>query len=206
MRSKNSKALTKAEAAHLARVKVCGEDGCNRRLAARGLCATHYMRLRRGGLIPVPVVHSDVDYLAARSRMVGGGCLEWQGSKREGYGRLARRGRTWQAHVLSYVANFGPLPDGAQVNHLCHNRACIEPTHLYAGSQTQNMADMRRAGRDNPPKGERNGNSKITPAIVRAIRASSDIARVEAGKHSISISLVYAVRKRLVWRDISDAE
>lgn len=205
MRSKNSKAFTKAESAHLRAVKLCATPDCNRPAVARGLCHTHYMRLRRSGQMAASAPESDQDYISARVTHLGNGCWEWQLSRREGYGRLVRHGKTWQAHAFSYCVHVAPIPSNAQVNHLCHNRSCVNPDHLYAGTQAENVSDMLKAGRGNPLRGARNGNSKVSLEVVCAIRQSNDIARVEAKKHGISLSLVYAIRKGLVWREVDGA-
>lgn len=44
-------------------------------------------------------------------------------------------------------AKIGPLPDGMDVMHLCHNRSCCNPNHLALGSRAENMAMSREAGR-----------------------------------------------------------
>ena len=68
-----------------------------------------------------------------------------------GYGkcRVKRFGRViWRAHVLAWVDANGRLPaEGMQINHTCHNRACINPEHLYEGTHQDNMNDMKSAGR-----------------------------------------------------------
>ena len=68
-----------------------------------------------------------------------------------GYGRCGvnRFGKKiYLAHVLAWVDANGRLPaEGMQINHTCHNRACINPEHLYEGTQTDNMRDMVEAGR-----------------------------------------------------------
>lgn len=52
-----------------------------------------------------------------------------------GYGRFGDQ----RAHRVSYEWEFGPIPDGLQIDHLCRNRACILPEHLEAVTQQENM-------------------------------------------------------------------
>ncbi len=54
----------------------------------------------------------------------GGGALE------NGYGRIYALGLPWKVHRLAWTLLRGPIPAGMTVDHLCHNRACIEPSHL----------------------------------------------------------------------------
>lgn len=61
-------------------------------------------------------------------------CWPWIGAKqREGYGHLSsggKRGQTLKAHRVSYELARGPIPDGHDLDHLCRNRGCVNPSHL----------------------------------------------------------------------------
>lgn len=69
-----------------------------------------------------------------------GGCWEWTGARdREGYGNLTHAGLKWQAHRLSYFAFNGTLPDGLVIDHLCRNRACVNPDHIEMVTDRENI-------------------------------------------------------------------
>lgn len=109
-------------------------------------------------------------------------CWEWQaGKSNKGYGRLWVNGDNVNAHVFSYELHNGPIPRGLFVLHKCDNRRCVNPNHLFLGTQQDNIDDMRAKGRESYPghsgmPGERNGNARFTNEQVKVLREQFLIA------------------------------
>ena len=132
--------------------RTCTIGECEKPLRCRGMCETHYSNMRkhgtpyapprpRGPRVPV------ADVIAARSRREGD-CLIWTGgTDRKGYGELRTGGKTKKAHRLVWEIQNGEIPDGIMLDHICHNKACIEVRHLRFATNQQNQMNRRGPNR-----------------------------------------------------------
>lgn len=77
------------------------------------------------------------------------GCWLWQGytSGKEGYGRIIVNGASLRAHRVSYEAFIGPIPEGMLICHKCDTPLCVNPNHLFIGSNQDNQRDASAKGR-----------------------------------------------------------
>lgn len=81
------------------------------------------------------------------------GCWEWIGTiTNEGYGVFGAEGGFSSAHRFSWKIHYGDIPDGLLVLHKCDNRRCVNPEHLFLGTQSDNMRDKIAKGRRRVPK------------------------------------------------------
>lgn len=88
-----------------------------------------------------------------------------------GYGQFSYKKRNRPAHVWSYIAFKGPVPDGLEVCHECDVRDCCNPTHLWLGTHSQNMLDAVAKNRMTPYPLD------LKMRIIRARGKNGDIAR-----------------------------
>ena len=80
------------------------------------------------------------------------GCWIWNAATRTtGYGVFSYKGKAVTASRVSYILYKGEIPDGLHVLHTCDNRLCVNPDHLFLGTNTDNVEDRkaknRRVGR-----------------------------------------------------------
>lgn len=100
-------------------------------------------------------------------------CWEWQGCtiKKFKHGQFRYKNKGYLAHRVSYEIHIGPIPDGVNVCHSCDNPSCINPAHLFLGSQIDNIADMIKKGRNS--RGEHHS-KKFTDNDVLLMRSLAD--------------------------------
>lgn len=130
-------------------------------------------------------------------------CWNWKGcvvtskhSLHYKWGVLSIRGRTYKASRVSWMLNRGDIPSGANVLHNCDNSLCVNPGHLYLGTQKENIEDMDRKGRrvNKPRYGNNHHNSKLTDDQAAAIRLHIGPARIMADAFGISPEQVRNIR------------
>ena len=118
--------------------------------------------------------NSDLERFWSKVEKSSDGCWYWTASRYpSGYGQFWTGERTTEghpkcvpAHRTSWTIAYGPIPEGMDVLHSCHNPPCVRPWHLKLGTAQDNADDMMLAGRYILPRtaasGSENGNSHLT--------------------------------------------
>jgi hypothetical protein len=134
-------------------------------------------------------------------------CWLWvEYTGRTGYGRLSRGGRKGAlvlAHRLSWELAHGPIADGVHVLHRCDVRNCVRPTHLFLGTQGDNVADAVEKGRHRPPT-PRRLDMRIV-AEIRARRVSGETQQSIANDIGVSRSYISQIAAGKRWPQASRA-
>ena len=102
-------------------------------------------------------------------------CWTWQGAlTSSGYGALSVKAKMQSAHRLAWFLAHGPIPPDMFVLHKCDHPSCVNPDHLFLGTQADNVQDARKKGKYANPKnrvrGDGHGKVKLTIAAVEEIR------------------------------------
>lgn len=120
-------------------------------------------------------------------------CWVWKLARnKDGYGRVRDGGTVKLAHRVEYEEQFGPIPPGLTLDHLCGERGCVNPAHLEPVSLEENR---RRAG-----------SVKLRPEDVQVIRSSGDKQRVLAERFSVSQSQISRTKARKSWASLECPE
>jgi hypothetical protein len=158
-------------------------------------------------------------------------CWVWQKGKSAGrYGAFYQNAK---AHRWSYEQFVGPIADGMVVCHRCDNGLCVNPSHLWTGTQADNVADMIAKGRDRKyfgprpwigkfgddnvsrkyiermPRGAQVNTCKLSEDQVREIRRRYSAGGTSFGKlaaeYAVSKFNIACIIKRKTWKHLNDS-
>jgi len=129
------------------------------------------------------------------------GCWVYPSVDYFGYGRIQVGYKQTKAHRLAWELTKGAIPVGMHVCHKCDNPACVRPSHLFLGTDADNIADMDAKGRGFRP------GVTLDATRVRRIRriyaAGRTSQRALAHKFGVSLSTVSGILRGTRWAHVT---
>lgn len=131
----------------------CSITGCSRSAHCRGWCKAHYEKWRLRGDPEWVRPPAFPENLLQRMEPQPNGCIYFTGAlDKDGYGQITRQGKSTKAHRAAYEHFVGPIPEGHQIDHECHNRdetcaggptcehrRCVNFEHLRTATAKENL-------------------------------------------------------------------
>ncbi len=155
---------------------------------------------------------SNIEYLEERMVIDSiSGCWNWTRSlDSRRYGSAWLNGKKILAHRMSYICFNGDIPNGMCVCHKCDNGKCINPNHLFLGTQRDNMIDASIKGRFNGrtqsfKKGEFHKMAKLSEYDVLAIRRNLRLGMKQkyiANLYKVDQTTISGIKRKKLWTHI----
>jgi hypothetical protein len=147
--------------------------------------------------LKAPSGSSIEERLAYYSRPGKNGCRVWVGYiDCVGYGRLQFEHYYQKAHRLAWRFANGPIPGGMKVLHKCDNRRCINPDHLFIGTQKDNVADMILKGR--------HGTKTTVHKVRQIMKATGSYAEISR-RFGLSAGTIRRIKIGEGWKHVTSA-
>ena len=129
------------------------------------------------------------------------GCWLWMGWRNQkGYGQVWVNGKSAGAHRVSWSLHNGPIPEGLCVCHTCDNPPCVNPAHLWVGTNAENHED--KVAKKRHGYGETHSKAKLTERDVLDIRASRESDVALARRYGVTHQAVASARSGEHWKHI----
>ena len=133
------------------------------------------------------------------------GCHLWAAARtRKGYGQFIFDGRKQYAHRVAWQLAHGPIPAEMLVLHKCDTPACVNPEHLFLGTNVDNMADKVAKGRQSRLRGEANGCAKLTESKASELLATPGSCTAVAARFGVSNVMVSLIRRGKKWAHLQE--
>lgn len=191
----------------------CQVDGCPHEVIAKFLCSKHYTR---------QINYGDTSFIKRANKnltketfcnnympITESGCFLWIKSvDKNDYGMIhlphkKRKGN--RAHRYSYELFKGDIPKGLCVLHKCDIPSCVNPDHLFLGTNRDNNID--KVSKNRQPQGTRTNKAKLTEEIVSNIKPeliSGIYYKVLSKKYNIGNNAIYNIMKGKTWKHVKE--
>ena len=143
---------------------------------------------------------SKVDKKRSDTFYKGTRCWVWTASTLGEYGHIKIKNKARYAHRISYEMTYKFIPKDKFVCHHCDNKLCVRPSHLFLGTQKDNIQDAINKKRT--AKGETHGKAKLTEEQVKQIRANPRSERKLALEYNVRYCTIGNIKRRKTWKHI----
>jgi hypothetical protein len=157
----------------------------------------------------IKLISGTKKHFYTKFQKVSSGCWEWiAGLNNKGYGLYYINQEKIYAHRYSYIIHKGVIPEKMCVLHKCDNTICINPSHLWLGTQSENMKDAAKKGRMDKikkNKGEDVKNSVLTNEKVKEIKIklkNGEIGVKLAKEYGVTKTTIYQIKHGKWWKHI----
>lgn len=161
---------------------ICVIKNCSNKAKAKDMCLIHYKRVLRHG---DPLYGTPEQRFWAKVKKTDY-CWIWQGKatcgKSRKYGQFSIKNKSVEVHRFSWQLANGPIPKGMNILHKCDNPICVNPDHLFIGTNLDNIKDKMAKGR------WKGGRPKFTPHVCPRCKKIRQI--VKGFCHSCYITLL----------------
>ena len=153
-------------------------------------------------------VSTEQRFWSKVQKPIGEGCWLWTGWKNyRGYGGITINKKCIRTHRYSWQLHNGIIPQNMNVCHKCDNPPCVNPSHLFLGTNKDNISDCIKKGRKpiTDTKGIKHWYHKFTNDQIKYIRnypIYRGSGRELAEMFNVSRECVYAIRKNRNWKHI----
>jgi hypothetical protein len=152
---------------------------------------------------------TDRERFYAKVSKQSNGCWLWTAAlDTGGYGRIKWKDRIDGAHRMSWELHLGAIPAGMFVCHHCDVKRCVNPYHLFLGTNSDNLQDYLKKGGKlgiRSAKGEKNYRAKLTEQDVRSIRlrlAGGETYAAVARDYPVGALAINRIGRRIAWSHI----
>jgi len=157
-------------------MRLCSIDACGSKHYGKDLCFKHYYRqykhgnphiVKKGSRYPIFNTLKE----SFESKFEKGNvekCWNWKGAISHGYGSLRFKGKHYIASRAAYEVYISVINDDLLVCHKCDNPLCVNPNHLFLGTELDNMKDM--VSKNRSAKGSHHSQAKLNETSVKEIK------------------------------------
>ena len=129
------------------------------------------------------------------------GCWLWNAAHgSHGYGHFGINGKVLSAHRVSFELYRSRIPEGLFVLHRCDVKSCVNPDHLFLGTQIQNLQDMTLKGHRSCARGESSGSAKLKSVDIEKIRKDDRSHRTIAKDYKVGKTTIGSIKSGKAWR------